>query len=705
MITAQVPLRGGGYDTVPTYTLEDFPYDQLPTKAMLTKNKKKKPEAYCSTYGMFDIETTTIRCDRPYGYMYHWQICLGGYVCTGRRWEEFFRFLEKVQQFLRYHDSRRLVIYVFNLGYEFSFLYPFLVQYCGGYKMFAAQSHQPLRVECANGVEWRCAYKLTNMTLQKAVENEKGVKHLKAAGDLDYRQQRTADTILTAEEFGYCVADVVSGYELIQRRLINEHDNLETIPMTSTGYVRRDCRRACRKYPKYREKYFSPQTLTKDAYILLKEAGRGGNTHANRVMSGRIWHDADSYDEVSAYPAMILLRDFPCTRLVPYGDIESREELQNLLDTRACLFRVTFEGLTVRPDVTMPYISESKCRDVPPSVRLDNGRILRIAEDDIISMTLTDIDYRIICKQYTWQRMMVYDMHIADYGPLPEPIRQTVMSYFRRKCLLKEEIRRLSHIETPDAEQEKALEDAKYLYGKTKNLLNGIFGMMYQDPVHDVLTMDPVGLWESKEPDLQEALDKYNNSRNSFLCYSWGVWVTAHARAHLERLLDLTGPGTIYCDTDSSKCVGADHAAIEEENACIRQQCEERGAYCDIEGTRYYLGEYEKENAEPLTEFITLGAKKYAYTDRKGLHVTVSGVNKKLGAKELGDIANFRPGFIFNEAGGLTLWYNHDEIHEITVDGCTMTTAANVGMTESSYRLGITGEYAELIGYNVLENK
>ena len=130
--------------------------------------------------------------------------------------------------------------------------------------------------------------------------------------------------------------------------------------------------------------------------------------------------------------------------------------------------------------------------------------------------------------------------------------------------------------------------------------------------------------------------------------------------------------------------------------------CIERGAYYQSDsGKAYYLGVFEKETKEPMKEFITLGAKKYAYTDRKGLHCTISGVSKKLGAKELADIHNFKPGFIFRDAGGLTLYYNDDPIHEITIDGCIMETASNIGMIDSTYEIGITGEYAELINYNV----
>ena len=158
----------------------------------------------------------------------------------------------------------------------------------------------------------------------------------------------------------------------------------------------------------------------------------------------------------------------------------------------------------------------------------------------------------------------------------------------------------------------------------------------------------------------------------------------------------------MYCDTDSSKAVGADIEAIEKVNREIADLARERGAFASVGGKDYYMGVYEHENKEPIKEFKTLGAKKYAYDDNKGLHCTISGVSKKLGAEELQTIDNFKIGFVFRDAGGMELYYNDNVgIHQETVNGCTFTTASNVAMIDGTYTIGITEEYAELIGANI----
>ena len=706
MRQARIKRFDGGEDVIETYNIHDFPYEKLNTKALTCKHKKM-PKYLVYTFATFDIETTTIDngTDTPFGFMYHWQMDVGGYVVTGRRWEEWVKFMLKLVEIFKTDETRNFVVYIHNEAFEFQFIRDFLNAHFDGFTVFASQRRKPIYVTTGNGIQFRCSYKLTNMSLEKAVENELGVVHCKAAGDLDYRIIRTADTPLDDTEFGYCVSDVVSLYELIERRLINERDNLESIPMTSTGYVRRDCRNSCRKDEEYREEFLK-QEMTESVYQLLLEAGRGGNTHANRYLSGRVWHNVDSFDVASSYPAQMFLRKFPVSKFTPYGEIESMTELDGLLSEYACLFRVIFTGLEVRDNIGMPYIAISKATAHSKYVTLDNGRVLSVInredrENDrgYLALTLTDVDFLIIKEQYTWDEMSISDFHIATYGYLPEALLSQVMAYFKAKTELKDKIK-----EAEERGDEEEAANLAYLYAKSKNRLNGIFGMCYTNPVHNVISINEDGEWIEDTPEIAEALKKYWKSRNSFLVYAWGVWITAWARRHLEDLFNALGQDkVIYGDTDSGKAVDVDISKIDALNAKVMALADKRGAYCDYNGKRYYMGIYEHENKVPIAKFKTLGAKKYVYEDEKGLHVTISGVNKKLGAKELGSIDNFIPGFIFKDAGGLTLYYNDEEqgIHKITVDGCTMTTASNIGMVDSTYEIGITREYAELIGYNI----
>ena len=692
MRIADIKRVDGEIDRIAALNVSEFPFFQLPD---LTCRAKHKKITYMKIFATFDIETTTIHPDpdkAPEGFMYHWQMDIGGVVVYGRRWEEWLQLMNIISEWLELSEERRMVVYVHNLSYEFVFISDFLREDLGGFEIFATGPRVPIYVLCGAGFEFRCSYKLTNMNLQRACENELGIIHPKAAGDLDFKIKRTADSKLDSLEFGYCISDVVSLYELIERRLINEGDTLDSIPLTLTGYIRRITRGECRKDRRYRDRVFKKNLLVKDVYILLKEAGRGGNTHANRYLCGKQFAGVDSADAVSDYPAQILLRDFPCTKFTYYGEIESVAEFERLLKEKACLFRVILKDLKVKSRVTMPYIARDKLLSHGSGAKYDNGRVLCC---DWVAFTVTDIDWKIIKKQYEFTEISISDFYIAKYGPLPEPICNVVMKLFKEKTELKYKIQTCA-----DPEE---IESLQYYYAKSKNRINSVFGMMYTDPVRNNITISDSGEWQVTSPDIEEALEKFNKSRNSFMVYAWGVWVTAWARYHLEAALDAFGDDALYCDTDSVKGIGSPEIRrrMEKINNNIMKLCEEKGAFCDVGGKRYYLGVFEWENKEPYKAFKTLGAKKYAYVDEHGFHITISGVNKKIGAHEMEDINNFRPGFIFKDAGGKTLYYNDVGKHYIEVDGCRMLTASNVGMIDSTYELGLSDEYAELMGINV----
>ncbi len=672
------------------YEANDFPYADIPKAATKCRRRGNSRAAeYLTAFGAYDIESSTVIPSEgsPFAFMYHWQVCINNVVCYGRTWKEWQEFLAGLTHELKLSSARRLVLYVHNLPFEYQYMSKFL----GEHTVFAVDKRKPLKVSTTSGIEFRCSWKLTNMSLDKACRNEKGCMFLKASGDLDYRRLRTPSTWLDDTEFKYCILDVVTLWSMVKARLANEHDSLESIPMTSTGYVRRDCRRATEKDKYYRE-FFKKNAMTEKVYTLLKEAGRGGDTHANRYLAGRIIHDVDAFDVQSSYPAMMCLKKFPITRFTPYGQIETKAEFQELLGTKACLFRCILVNLRCKRETVMPYISFSKCLQAPKA-KLDNGRILSA---DYVYMTITDVDFKIIQEQYDFDQDSIYieDMHTSEYGYLPECLLSVVREYFRLKTVLKGDREKASG-------EEKA--NLEYLYAKSKNRLNGIFGMCYTDPIRDTFIMNDDGEWEQIPGDIPSLLERYNSSRNSFLIYAWGVWITAHARMHLYDLVCLTGTGTVYCDTDSSYAACVDHEKIDAANREIAKICDERNAYCDYGGKRYYMGIYECDTKEgKIRDFKTLGAKKYAYTDNLGvLHVTISGVSKAKGSDELKSLDNFHDGFIFREAGGNTIYYNDCDIHTIEIDGEKILTAGNAAVTDSTYEIGITDEYSDLIGLSI----
>ena len=643
---------------------------------------------YLKEYATFDIETTTIEdkykslkkgYDCYKAFMYHWQVCILGEVYFGRTWSELQFFFNELIMRMNLSEKRKLVIYVHNLSYEYYFMKSFFKIT----KVFATDRHSVLKAIMNDVFELRCSYKLTNMSLQKFIENSKRAIHIKGCGDLDYRVKRTPKTVLTAKELGYCYNDVKGLHEAIQD-LTEEEKNLKSIPLTSTGFVRRDCRNSMRTNKKNRIE-FKKNKLTYELYKLFTEAIRGGNTASSRFYVDEIVSNVKSKDIASSYPFVMLTRKYPKGKFMK-GSIKYLDELEEYNENYCTVGRYTFKNVVLKPEIVIPYLSFSKCNKCVNS-KSYNGRVLRA---EYIVNTMTNIDFKIFNEQYNYESFIVEDFYYSKKDYLPIEIRQQILKYFRTKC------------------RYKGNEAKYYEYMKDKGKLNAIFGMMVTDILQESLreyngvfvdVMELKKLASGESPTQQEIeeherklLDAYYNKENNFLSYQWGVYVTAYARELLERAIKICGMDLLYTDTDSVKYIGDHEKDFEELNKAILQECKGIEHYADINGKRYYMGIFENDG--DYKKFRTLGAKKYCYIDKDDkLHITVAGLNKEKGAEELnkkGGVEHFKEGEIFLNSGRTASQFNEEEVHTIVVDGVEIVTGSNIAIYDVPYTLGIS---------------
>lgn len=629
-------------------------------------NSRKQRYINCVT--AFDIETSRLPgTDDSFMYIWQWQF---SDECTviGRTWTQLQQFIEKLREVI---EENTLVVLVHNLSYEFQFLrtiYDFAPD-----EVFALDKRKVVKCTMYDKqLEFRCTYIHSNMSLA-AYCKKMNVEHQKLDGDeFDYKVVRYPWSELTPRQLEYCQNDVLGLVEAYTKEMKMDNDNLESMPLTSTGYVRRDVKRAMRICG---TKHVIEAQPDLEVYKLLKEAFRGGDTHANRFYVGKILEKVSSADRSSSYPDVLVNCKFPITAFRPTN--ESRGLKQLLRERRALLFRVSVQRIRLKnPYWGFPYLSRSKCRE-PVKPVLDNGRILSA---DYLETTLTDIDWKIVKQQYTWDSIEIHDLHWARYGRLPEPLVLTCIEYYRDKTTLK-------------GSEPGSYDDM--MYGKKKALLNSIYGCMAQDQCKEGVRFNGYD-FELEDTPISELLEK--NSKRAYLCYAWGVWITAYARLRLQEGLQLAGDNGVYCDTDSVKYVGEiDWSAY---NAKRVKDSIRNGAFADDRhGKRHYMGVFEFEGV--YDKFVTLGAKKYATEEQGEIHITVSGVNKKEGAKELkaaGGLEAFQEGMVFRAGGGTESVYNDDRVfHVKQIDGHELECGPNVCIKDSTYTLGITAEYLRLL--------
>lgn len=659
------------------YSINDFDYTLL--KAHKSKKRIKK---YIRIPATFDIESTTINTPDGYkSYMYIWQMCIEGYVVMGRKWDEWLQLLDKLKEIYELNSEQKLVIYVHNLSFEFVFIHDFI----NFTSIFATDPHKVLK--CSNDFfEFRCSYRLSNMSLAKFIENTPNAVHSKAVDDLDYRVVRTADTELSELEYGYCFNDVMGLYEAVCHLL--EEDNIKKIPMTSTGYVRRDCRRAMQANRKNKD-LFRNTSLSPLLFTMMEEARRGGNTASSRYLANTILEHVGSYDISSSYPFSMLLPMYPVGKFMKYT-VDTLEELYKLNKKYCTIARYCFTNLRLKTGVSVPYISKSKCSQLIADYTY-NGRVINC---NLAVITLTEIDFNIIESQYEYDDLSAKDFYISRRGLLPEELREQILHYFYLKSTLKGD------------------KEHYYEYMKSKNKLNSIFGMMLTSPVHPEITFTD-GQWIQTPVDLEEGLKKFYANKKSFLPYQWGVWVTAISRMRLQKGLDKVGLDVVYCDTDSVKYID-DHTDIfEQMNKDTLEYCKQNSIQHTVEynNKTYYLGLWDSENdsgSYAYRRFKTLGAKKYAYEfDNGKIGVTVAGLSKSKGAAELQKVGleGFVNGKVFTDSGRTVAYFNEEAKHIITVNGCKMVTASNIAIVDTTYTLGITDTMLNIIELSKLEEE
>lgn len=676
------------------YTVETFPFSEIAGWELEPRKRgnqgTRSRREYIHNLSAFDIETTSnIETEQAWMYIWMWAFEDIG-VIIGRTWDEYKQAMERVKKQI---GEKTLVVLVHNLAYEFQFLRN--VHEWQPDEVFAVRPRRVCRCYIGDSFEYRCTYLHSNMSLDLWT-HKMGVEHAKKSGiEYDYTKIRYADTPMTEKEMEYCCNDVLGCMEAYRAEMDRDGDFLSTIPLTSTGYVRRDVKRAM--HPLMKALHFMAPTYT--TYQALREAFRGGLTHANRYYTGVILHGVQSADRSSSYPDVICNCDFPMGKFRKVRNCNEQKVLQMLKDRKAVLCRVMFWGIRLRDNMDgFPYLSVSKCRGLRSvgrdgcraSYGEDNGRVLRA---DYLETTVTDIDLRIILRQYAWDDLQIHEAWWTHYGPLPEPLRHTVIDYYRLKTELKGKEDRQSRL----------------LYEKSKNLLNSCYGMMAQDPVRDSLAWldgewvtayfdKEAGSWVRGEKDAEKRLEEAQ--RNLYLLYQWGCWVTAWARLRLMEGVRQCKGKCVYVDTDSCKYLG--DVNWEDYNRRRIKDSAQSGAWAvDAKGKRHYMGVYEQETG--YSQFKTLGAKKYVFIHEgeEKVETTIAGVNKRFGGMELeknGGLSAFTEGFVFSLAGGTAAIYNDHTTKEVVViDGHKVEMGPNICIIPSTYRVGLTAEYRKIL--------
>ena len=584
--------------------------------------KSNKRIEYANVPCTIDIESSSFYIDdgSKRGIMYAWVLGINGKCIIGRTYEQLWNSLDRISEFYELNEKRRMIFYIHNLSFEFQWFR----KWRNWIRVFATEERTPLYALDDKGIELRCSYLLSGYSLDNVAKNLTTYKTRKMVGDLDYKLVRHSETPLTEKEIGYILHDGLVVMCYIQEEIESNHNNITLLPLTKTGKVRSYIRKSCLysgkhtkntwKFKKYRMMMKALPISSLQEYEQLKRAFHGGFTHANGFYVNHTVKNVTSFDFTSSYPYVMISEQFPMGKgkLV---HVKDKEHFYYLMKYYCCLFDCTFINLDSKIIYEHP-ISFSKCYHIK-NYSTDNGRVVQAEE---LSITLTEQDFAIIKKFYSWEHMRIKNCRIYEKQYLPHDFVRGVLTLYKKKTELK------------------GVEESIVEYMNSKEMLNSCYGMCVTDICRTEIdyTNDS---WGKIPPSSEEQIEKYNKKPNRFLCYQWGVWVTAYAMRNLFTAIYGLGDDYIYSDTDSVKFINYEkhknYFETYNKNAIIKLKnaMDYHGFSYELfqpytnKGERKICGLWDFDGFYP--KFRTLGAKRYMVQKENGDYsLTVSGVNK-----------------------------------------------------------------------------
>lgn len=660
--------------------------------------KNNKKIEYANVPCTIDIETSSFyENGEKRGVMYAFVLGVNGKCIIGRTYNELWNSLDRISEFYGLNDKRRMIFFIHNLSFEFQWFRKWQTWE----KVFATEERSPLYALNDKGIELRCSYQLSGYSLENVAKNLTKYKTQKMVGDLDYKLVRHSKTPLTDKELGYILHDGIVVMCYIQEEIESNYNNITLLPLTKTGKVRKYVRKLCLygkkdkyKYKKYHAMMKALPISSLQEYEQLKRAFHGGFTHANSYYVNRTINNVTSFDFSSSYPYVLVSEQFPMGK----GElitIKSRDEFELNMKKYACVFDAYFEKIESCIIYEHP-ISVSKCYHIK-NFTSDNGRLVDAEE---IMITLTEQDFAIIRKFYTWKHLRIKNFRRYKKNYLPRNFVYAVLQLYKKKTELK------------------GIEDSIVEYMNSKEMLNSCFGMCVTDICRTEIDYSS-NTWGKIPPSPEEDIDKYNKRANRFLCYQWGVWCTAYAMRNLFTAIYHLQEDYIYSDTDSVKFINYEkhkqffidynrkvdkklHIAMNNDGIDY-----ELVHPLTIENKVKTIGYFEHDGS--YQKFKTLGAKRYMVYDKDGYSLTVSGVNKKYAIPYLyqkyGDkiMDEFKDGLIIppqytgknihtyideETTGIITDYYGSSiEYHELS----------SIHLEESGYELSLSREFIDYL--------
>ena len=323
-------------------------------------------------------------------------------------------------------------IYVFNLSYDWTFLYRFMIDQWGfPTKQLNVKPLYPLVIEFGDPhIIFKDAYMLAQRSLDKWAK-DLDVTHKKAGGKWDYDIIRHQSGKFTANELEYIEHDTLAGVECLDVLRLQLKKHVYSMPYTATGIPRGDLQQIGKKY--HAHETFAKMALTWDQLQKEEKCFHGGYVHANRHLLDRtIRGEIADFDFASSYPFIALTNPMAMEKFTSVDDC-SIDEIIRSSEKYAYMIKLILVNPRIKNDsVVMPVIAMAKCVKTI-DVITDNGRVLAAG---FLELYCNEIDLRLIASQYVYDKHLCTEVECARKSYLPKWIRDYLYGLFVDKTKL-----------------------------------------------------------------------------------------------------------------------------------------------------------------------------------------------------------------------------------------------------------------------------
>ena len=439
----------------------------------------------------------------------------------------------------------------------------------------------------------------------------------------------TPETDLTSTEVAYSYNDnLIIAFGIKKYR--DKYTKLYKIPVSQAGEVRRECQNTI--YENDKQWIELCKSVTKSySFDLYKDLGRafiGGSVHTNRIYKGMLLNNVDSFDLGSAYPSYLASKKFP---------VSSWEEATPEIhydEDYFYLYKLEFHNVKNR--LQNSFWPAQKCDDLFGET-LDDGNI---ETADIMTVTMTDIDFEIFKSVYDIESINVISARRSKAGYLPKSFIEMVLKYYSAKTELKGTDRK-----------------SKYVEAKTyNNCFYGVF--VTRNITDDVYFKEDWYKINLTEENFKQKVEELCKTK-LFTTYQIGVWVTAYCRQAIWEIIPELDKKAVYHDTDCIKGLfdENDIELFKKYNDKVLSNIKAVSEYYGIDinkfspktinGVTKTIGFFEKEHT--ADKFKAIGTKRYAAEYDGVLETTIAGLSKEAGKSKIKSVEEFDFGIRWNE--------------------------------------------------------